>query len=184
MKNYRQIIAIKEANKKKLLEMCPKLSTNSGIYLWARRDTNGIVWTYVGQAVNILERSLQHMTEYYRLGLSIRKRGFYSSENPNGWKLVILEECPEDMLDAREQYWILTYMKKGCQSYNNTSGSQGSGKEIYNASDKKGYNTGKTEGYTKAIEDIRKYLKYCEISPKAGKLAQKQYEKLLEILNS
>src|SRR5699024_297905 len=94
-----------------------------------RTDEDGISYFYIGQAVGILSRLCSHLSGYQHIDLSIKKRGFYSEENPYGWKINFL--CyPEKDLDKWEQYWILLYTKMGYQCrYNKTSGGQGEGKE-------------------------------------------------------
>lgn len=52
-----------------------------------------------------------HLTGYQHIDLSIKKRGFYSEENPFGWKINFIH-YPVEQLDKMEQYWILEYTKK------------------------------------------------------------------------
>ena len=78
-----------------------------GIYLFERTDENGVTFFYCGQAKNIFQRIVSHWNGYQRIDISIRKRKFKSEENPHGWSFCILEYCPVEKLDEREQYWIL-----------------------------------------------------------------------------
>lgn len=130
--NYKQLYAIKSKNKKRILEVCPDMKNQSGIYFYTRTDEDGINYFYIGQSVDCLDRNISHLTGYQHIDLSIKKRGFYSSENPYGWKLNVIY-YPKSELDKWEQYWILEYTKKGYQCrYNKTSGGQGEGKEKIN----------------------------------------------------
>ena len=54
--NYKQIKAIEQKNKKRLLEINSKLNDSSGIYVLVRTDENGIKYAYVGQAKHVLTR--------------------------------------------------------------------------------------------------------------------------------
>lgn len=78
-----------------------------GIYL-IRNNINGKV--YVGQSIDILERWADHkritkndLTIKYPLYLAMRK---YGIEN---FTFSIIEECPQELLDEREVYWIQQY---------------------------------------------------------------------------
>ena len=127
-KKLRQAKAIEATNRKRLLKINPKLDDGSGIYFLTRTDENEIPYFYIGQAVHIIQRMCSHLTGYQHIDLSIKKRGFYSKENPYGWKINFIH-YPVEQLDNMEQYWILEYTKKGYQCrYNKTSGSQGEGK--------------------------------------------------------
>ena len=57
-------------------EILPDISDNhiSGIYLWYRIDEYGINYGYIGQSVDIYDRSIQHLMGYdSHIDLSIRK---------------------------------------------------------------------------------------------------------------
>ena len=98
------------------------MKNQSGIYFYTRTDENGISYFYIGQSVDCLERSISHLTGYQHIDLSIKKRGFYSENNPYGWKLNVMY-YPKDKLDEMEQHWILEYAKRGYQCrYNKTAG--------------------------------------------------------------
>lgn len=77
-KNIAQIMTIEQKNKKKLLEVEPRLDDKSGIYFLTRTDENGFKYAYIGQAKHILTRLSQHMVGYQHIDLSIKKHGFYS----------------------------------------------------------------------------------------------------------
>ena len=146
-KNFVKAKAIEAENKKRLLKINPRLDNKSGIYFLTRIDENGIQYFYIGQAVHIILRMCSHLTGYQHIDLSIKKRGFFSKDNPHGWAISFLH-YPADKLDEMEQFWILEYTKKGYQCrYNKTSGSQGEGKEKINEfKPAKGYRDGIQQG--------------------------------------
>ena len=187
--NYRQLYAIKSNNRKRILNVCPDMKNQSGIYFYTRIDENGIKYFYIGQSVDCLERNISHLTGYQHIDLSIKKRGFYSKDNPYGWKLNVIY-YPESELDKWEQYWILEYTKKGYQCrYNKTAGGQGEGKEKINEyRPAKGYRDGIKQGKINLARELssiaEKHLK-IEIreDKKNNKVSQKQFEKFKELMN-
>lgn len=188
--NIAKAKAIEAKNKKRLLEVNPKLDDKSGIYFLTRVDEDGINYFYIGQSVNIIQRMCSHLAGYQHIDLSIKKRGFYSSENPYGWKLNFIH-YPIAELDKWEQYWILEYTKKGYQCrYNKTSGSQGEGKEKINEfKPSKGYHDGLKLGYKNATKDIKHLIdKHLVVSIKPektnNKISIKAFEKFNAILES
>ena len=180
--NYKQLYAIKSNNRKRILEICPDMKNQSGIYFYTRTDEDGINYFYIGQSVDCLDRNISHLTGYQHIDLSIRKRGFYSNENPYGWKLNVIY-YPKSELDKWEQYWILEYTKKGYQCrYNKTAGGQGEGKEKINEyRPAKGYRDGLTQGYKNASREVanlfEKHLKVSIKSDKPNKNQQKALDK-------
>ena len=188
--NYKKLYAIKENNRKRILKVCPDMKNQSGIYFYTREDENGISYFYIGQSVDCLERNISHLSGYQHIDLSIKKRGFYSEDNPYGWKLNFIH-YPERELDRWEQYWILVYTKKGYQCrYNKTSGGQGDGKEKINEfKPSKGYRDGIQQGRKNMARELssiaEKHLK-IEIreDKKHNKVSQKQYEKFMDLLKA
>lgn len=186
--NYRQIYAIEKKNRERLLAVNPKLDDGSGIYFLTRTDENGISYFYIGQALHLSQRMCSHLTGYQHIDLSIKKRGFYSTDNPYGWKLNVMH-YPKSELDKWEQYWILEYTKKGYQCrYNKTAGGQGEGKEKINEfRPSKGYRDGIQQGRKNMARELshisEKHLK-IEIreDKKHNKVSQKQYEKFMDLL--
>ena len=187
--NYRKIYAIKKMNEKRILDVCPDMKRESGIYFYTRTDENGISYFYIGQSVDCLERSISHLTGYQHIDLSIKKRGFYSEKNPYGWKLYY-KTCPESELDDREISTIKAFADKGFQMYNVTAGGQGLGKVISGQ-----YKQPKT--YTQGIQQGKKVLarelssiaeKHLKIEirddKKHNKISQKQYEKFMDLLKA
>lgn len=186
--DIRKAKAIEQQNKKKLLEVNPKLDDGSGIYFLTRIDENGINYFYVGQALHILQRLASHLVNFQHIDLSLKKRGFYSEDNPYGWKVNFIH-YPKSELDKWEQYWILEYTKKGYQCrYNKTAGGQGEGKEKINEfRPAKGYRDGLTQGYKNAVREIKNIIdKHLTVSireeKKNNKVSQKAFEKFNEIL--
>lgn len=189
MSNMRQIYAIKRKNEKRILDVCPDMKRKSGIYFYTRTDENGISYFYIGQSLDCLERSISHLTGYQHIDLSIKKRGFYSENNPYGWKLNVMY-YPKDKLDEMEQYWILEYTKKGYQCrYNKTAGGQGEGKEKINEfKPSKGYRDGLKQGeknLARELSSIAEKHLIIRLKPEKehNKVSQKQYEKFMDLIN-
>lgn len=187
-KNIAQIKAIEKKNRERLLKVNPNLNDRSGIYFLTRTDENDISYFYIGQAVNIIQRMCGHLTGYQHIDLSIKKRGFYSEENPYGWKLNFIN-YPKSEIDKMEQYWILEYTKRGYQCrYNKTAGGQGEGKEKINEfKPSRGYRDGLKQGEKNLARELssiaEKHLK-IEIrdDKKNNKISQRQYEKFIDLL--
>lgn len=187
-KNIAQIKAIEKKNRERLLQVNPKLNDRSGIYFLTRTDENDISYFYIGQAVNIIQRMCGHLTGYQHIDLSVKKRGFFSEENPYGWKLNFIN-YPKSDLDKMEQYWILEYTKRGYQCrYNKTAGGQGEGKEKINEfKPSRGYRDGLKQGEKNLARELssiaEKHLK-IEIreDKKHNKISQRQYEKFMDLL--
>lgn len=187
-KKLRQAKAIESENRKRLLKINPKLNDKSGIYFLTRTDENNISYFYIGQAVRITQRMCGHLVGYQHIDLSLKKRGFYSDNNPYGWKLNFIN-YPKSELDKWEQYWILEYTKKGYQCrYNKTAGGQGEGKEKINEfKPSKGYRDGIQQGRKNLAKELsniaEKHLKIELRADKANnKVSQKQYEKFMDLL--
>ena len=188
--NFRKAKAIESQNKKRLLSVNPKLDDASGIYFLTRSDENGIQYFYIGQAKHILTRLAGHLVGYQHIDISLKKRGFYSEENPYGWKVNFLH-YPVTMLDEAEQKWIFEYTKKGYQCrYNKTAGGQGEGKvKINEFKAPKGYRDGILQGKKSLARELSHIAeKHLEISlrddKKGNKISQGALEKFLLLLNA
>jgi hypothetical protein len=186
--NFRQIKAIEQKNKQRLLEVNSRLDDESGIYFLTREDENGFRYAYIGQAVHILTRLAQHLVGYQHIDLSLKKHGLYSEENPYGWK-VNFRNYTTNLLDKMEQLWIKQYADKGYQLRNKTSGSQGEGKtQIADYRPQKGYRDGIKQGRINLARELssiaEKHLK-IEIrdDKKNNKISQRQFEKFKELLS-
>lgn len=187
--NYKKLYAIKKNNEKRILSICPEMKNKSGIYFYTRTDENGISYFYIGQSVDCLERNISHLSGFQHIDLSIKKRGFYSEENPYGWKLNFIH-YPKEKLDEMEQYWILEYTKKGYQCrYNKTAGGQGTGKEKINEfKPAKGYYDGIKQGKKSLAKELSHIAeKHLEIRLKpekqGNKVSEKQYEKFMALIS-
>lgn len=177
--DYRQIKAIEKSNKQRLLKVNPLLPEESGIYILTREE-NGFKYAYVGQARHILSRLAQHLSGYQHIDLSIKKHGFKSSENPNGWRIQFTRVPIED-LDMAEQHYIRIFADCGYQLRNKTAGGQGEGKfEIAETKPRKTYHDGIKQGYEKARKEVAKLFEKnltYSINGKENKNKQKAYEK-------
>ena len=187
-KNYAQVRAVQEKYKKQIKDICPRIDDGPGIYFLTRTDEEGINYFYIGQAVKLLSRMASHMTGYQHIDLSLKKRGWYSEENPYGWKLNFKHYSQKD-LDDMEQYWILQYTKQGYQArYNKTSGSQGKGKEKINEfRPAKGYRDGLKQGYKNASRDVAhlfdKHLDYRTKNNPPTRYQRQAVDKFEDFLN-
>ena len=188
-KSMAQIKYIERQNKKKFLELNPKLNDSSGIYFLTRTDEDGISFFYIGQAKHILSRLAGHMRGYQHIDLSIKKRGLWAIDNPMGWKVNAIN-YPIGMLDEMERYWILEYTKKGYQArYNKTAGGQGAGKEKINEyKPAKGYRDGIQQGKKSLARDLNHIIdKHLEVKIRKGKENNKisitAFDKFKELLD-
>ena len=187
-KNYKQVFAIQQKYKEEIEKICPEIDEGPGIYFLIRTDENGIKYFYIGQAKKLLTRMASHMTGYQHIDLSLKKRGWYSEENPYGWKLKI-RQYPVSQLDEMEKHWILEFTKRGYQArYNKTAGGQGEGKEKINEfRPAKGYRDGLVQGRKNASKEIarlfEKHLNYSKKSEKPNKNQDKAIEKFEAFLN-
>ena len=156
--NFKQIKAIEQANKRRILAVNPEVPERSGIYFLLREE-NGFRFGYIGQAKHLLTRLAQHLKGYQHIDLSLKKHGLYSEGNPTGYKVHFLE-FPESELNEQEQKYIKMYADKGFQMRNATSGSQGEGKKaLDNQKATKGYLQGLANGYMNARKDIAHLFK-------------------------
>jgi hypothetical protein len=185
--NYKQIWAIKKANKERILKICPNCPETSGIYFLLREE-DGFKFAYIGQSVNILQRLADHLQGYQYIDLSIKRHGLWSEGNPTGYKVHFLE-FPKDLLDEKEQKYIRQYANAGYQLRNLTSGSQGQGKKGFeNARQPKTY----TEGVVQGEKNMAKQIKHLfdlhlDFAPKKNPPTvnqQKALQKLQDIFDS
>lgn len=187
-KNYKQVMAVQRKYREEIKNVCPAIDDGSGIYFLTRTDENGINLFYIGQAVKLLTRMCSHMTGWQHIDISLRKRGWYSEENPYGWRLNFKHYAPKD-LDEKEQYWILQYMKQGYQArYNKTAGGQGEGKEKINEyRPTKGYRDGLKQGRINASREVAHlFEKHLDYSPKSNpptRFQKQAMEKFEDFLN-
>lgn len=186
---FKQAKAIEQKNKKKLLEINPKLDDRSGIYFLTRVDEDGIKYAYIGQALRVISRLAQHMSGYTQhIDKSLKAHGLYSSENPYGWKVDFVHTKESD-LDEMEQHYIKKFANAGYQLRNKTSGSQGVGKkQIDEYRPVKGYRDGVQQGKISLARDLKhiidKHLT-VELKPEkqGNKVSMKAFEKFKELLD-
>lgn len=161
-------------------------TTKSGIYLYERTDEKGISFFYCGQAKDIFSRQVSHWNGYEHIDISMRKRKFKSSKNPYGWTFKILEYCPFDKLDEREQYYIMKYLKEGRQTYNVGYGGQKSkDSQIREQKPNRGYLDGLKQGRKNAVREVKVFFdKYLDYSVKGGsnKIKERKYNEFKEWL--
>lgn len=187
----RQIKAIENQNKKRLLKVNPKLNDRSGIYFLLRENENGFRFGYIGQAKNITQRLCGHLAGYNQhIDRSLKAHGLYSEDNPYGWRVEFLN-FPESQLDEKEKYYIKLYADKGYQLRNVSVGGQGSERDSGTIGERKppkGYRDGIKQGKINLARDLssiaEKHLK-IEIreDKKNNKVSQKQFEKFKELMN-
>lgn len=186
--NYKKIYAMKAEREKRIKKICPNIPHSSGIYAFYRTDEAGIRRAYCGQAVNLCERCASHLAEYDHIALSLKKHGFYSEENPYGWKLAF-KTCPKSELDEREVATIKSFADDGFQMYNITAGSQGKGKMVTGEyKQPKTYRQGIEAGKKSLAKELKGIIdKHLVISIRPekanNKVSIRQFEKFNEILN-
>lgn len=182
--NFRQVKAIEQKNKQRLLAVNPNLDDESGIYFLTREDENGFRYAYVGQAVHILTRLAQHLVGYQHIDRSLKKHGLYSEANPYGYEVDFIH-YPEFQLNKEEQYWIKKCADKGYQLRNKTSGSQGEGKtQIADYRPAKGYYDGIAQGKKTLARELSHIMeKHLTVELKPEKRGNKVSEKQLEKFN-
>ncbi len=186
--NIAKAKVIEANNKKRLLEVNPKLDEKSGIYFLTRTDEDGFKYAYIGQAKHILTRLAQHLVGYQHIDLSLKKHKLYTEDNPFGWKVNFLH-FPESQLNEKEQHYIKEYALNGYQLRNKTSGSQGAGKsQIDDFRPQKGYRDGLVQGRKNLTRELNHIIdKHLVVSIKPekanNKVSIKAFEKFREILN-
>ena len=182
--NYKQIYAIKKANEERILKVCPNCPNTSGIYFLLREE-DGFRYAYIGQAVKLRDRLASHLSGYQHIDLSIKKHGFYSTENPTGYKVHFLEFA-ENLLDEMEQKYIKQYANAGYQMRNATSGSQGVGKKgLDNSRPTRTYYDGLSQGEKRLAKELKHIIDtHLVISLKKDtKMSQKALEKFYFLLD-
>lgn len=186
--SHKQIYAIKTEREGRIKKICPNIPYSSGIYVFYRTDEAQIRRAYCGQAINLCERCASHLGEYDHIALSLKKHGFYSAENPYGWKLDYMT-CPKSELDDREINTIKVFADRGFQMYNVTAGGQGLGKVVSGQyKQPKTYTQGIQQGRKNLARELssiaEKHLKIELREDKANnKVSQKQYEKFMSLMN-
>lgn len=183
---FKQAKAIEQKNKKKLLEINPKLDDRSGIYFLTRIDEDGFNFAYIGQAKRLISRLAQHLVGFQHIDLSLKKHGLYSMDgNPYGWKVDFVHAKESD-LDEMEQHYIKQFANAGFQLRNKTSGSQGVGKkQIDEYRPAKGYRDGVQQGKISLARDLKHIIdKHLTVELKPEKQGNKVSMKALKKFNA
>lgn len=188
--NYAQVFAIQSNNEKAILKICPTMPRKSGIYLFYRVNEKGENCAYVGQAKDCLHRCGQHLSgRETHIDKSLFKHKLYSKNNPQGWKVCVIELCPIAELDTKEQKYIDHYKnREDVVVYNVTGGGQFDRKSDIGERvqpNLKRYKSGKQYGYEKAREQVKtyfdKYLDYT-IKGKPTKIKERKFAEFGEFL--
>ena len=184
--NWKQLYAIKQKNKERILKVCPNITDSSGIYILTRIDENGNKIAYIGQARKMLSRLADHLSGYQWIDLSIKKHGFLNDNNIHGY-CISFYFCNFDELDEEERKTINIYHEMGYTLRNKTSGGQNEGKEkIAEWKPAKGYRDGLAQGEKNAKKFVKnlfdKHLNYSIKSQKPNKTQEKMKAKFEEWL--
>ena len=183
--NWKQLYAVKAKNKNRLLAVNPQLNNQPGIYFLTRTDENGISHAYVGLAHHVLDRLCQHLSTYQYIDNSIRRHGFYSDDNPYGYKVNFIN-CDEKDLEEKERYYITLYARQGYQMKNIDTGGGAGKQELGERKPTKGYRQGVDAGYRKASKEVSHlfdlHLDYRPKSDKPNKNQEKAAEKFQNFL--
>lgn len=169
-----------------LFAVCPKADHRSGIYFYLREDTDG-KYGYIGKATDLVSRNVAHIIGYQQhIDISIKKRGFYSKDNPSGWRLNVLYYPKED-LDRWERHWIALYRESNYTLYNVESGGT-EGKEIIGErKPPKTYRDGLAQGRKSLARELKHIIDtHLEIKLRKedNKISQKALAKFWELLES
>ena len=182
--NYKKIFTIRQKNESKIKQLCPEATHKSGIYVFTRVSEEGIKFFYAGQAKDLLSRLAEHLSGYQHIDLSIKKWGLYSTDNPCGYKIHILEFTTD--LDERERYWIKRYIDAGFQTRNKNLGGQNNGKVgLEDNKPAKGYYDGITQGEKNILKKVKEYFdKYLDFSikDKPNKIKERKLEEFKQFL--
>lgn len=189
-KNYKNIAKIKAIDKKneqRLLAVNPNLDNNSGIYFLTRKDSEtGIRFSYVGQALHIKDRLLQHLRNYQRIDISIKSHGLKSESNPDGWDINFMHFPPEQ-LNEKERYYITLYAKQGYQSRNIDTGGGSGKRELGERKQPKTYRQGVEQGKKIASREVahlfEKHLNYSTKNNPPTRYQRQAVDKFENFLN-
>ena len=183
--NYRQLYAIKKANKERILKVCPNCPETSGIYFLLREE-DGFKYAYIGKAKSLLSRLADHLQGYTQhIDRSLKKHGLWSEENQTGWTINFLE-FPESELNEKEQYYIQKYANAGYQLRNIESGGTLGKTDIGERKPTKNYYDGLNQGYRNARKFVanlfKKHLDYKQKSDRPNKNQERAMQKFKDFL--
>ena len=185
--NYRQLYAIKKANKERILKVCPNCPERSGIYFLLREE-GGFKFAYIGKAKTLLSRLADHLQGYTQhIDRSLKKHGLWSDENPTGWTINFLE-FPESELNEKEQYYIQKYANAGYQLRNVESGGNLGKTDIGERKPAKKYFDGVEQGKKNAQKFVANlFEKHLDYKPKKDpptKLQERAMQKFKDFLEA
>lgn len=168
-------------NEERILELRPNIPRRSGIYIFYREEF-GFKYAYVGQAVNLLKRTAEHLKiSDNHINRSLKAYGLYNENNLTGYKLWF-KEFPISELDEKEREYEHKTANLGYQLRNKTIGGQGVGKNNLDVGKStKGYYDGLKQGYKNARRDVAKWMKHLTVRIKSDK-PNKTQEKALNHL--
>lgn len=189
--DLKQRFAILEEKKRIIQHICENdIYPKSGIYCFFRFNEKEEYCFYIGQARDVLTRTAQHlMGRTQHIDKSLYKHGFYSIENPCGWRLHIIKYCDVSQLDLGERYYIDYYLSQGFKSYNVCGGGQiNKAKDIGKRQQTKlkSYKNGKGLGYEKARNEVKVFFeKYLDFTIKGNtnKIKERKFNEFKEWLN-
>ena len=185
--NYRQLYAIKKANKERILKVCPNCPERSGIYFLLREE-GGFKFAYIGKAKTLLSRLADHLQGYTQhIDRSLKKHGLWSEENPAGWTINFLE-FSESELNEKEQYYIQKYANAGYQLRNVESGGNLGKTDIGERKPAKKYFDGVEQGKKNAQKFVanlfEKHLDYKPKKTPPTKLQERAMQKFKDFLEA
>ena len=182
----KQLYADKKEAEKVLSKVCPQAIHRSGIYFYLREDDNG-KHGYIGKATDLMDRNIAHIMGYSQhIDVSIKKRGFYSQYNPQGWKLNVLY-YPLDQLDRWERHFIALYRDSGYHLYNIESGGSEGKTMIGERKPPKGYRDGLEQGRKNLARELSHIIEThleVKLRKEDNKISQKAIEKFWELLKT
>lgn len=184
--NWKKVFYTKKEIRDNLKKICPTMDNESGIYFFTRIDEDGSKQAYIGKALHLFDRTISHLKyQNQHIDASLIKRGFYSENNPYGWKLNFLH-FPARQLDEKERYYIEQYQKAGIVLYNIESGGSLGKIDIQERKLGKGYYEGIARGKKSLAEDLKHIIDlYLTIElKKTGQRAENALNKFWELLNT
>lgn len=188
--NHKQRYAIKAECEQRIRKICPGIPYSSGIYFFHRIDENGIRRGYCGQAVHLCERAAKHLVEHDHIALSLKSHGFYSEDNPYGWKLSF-QAFPKHEIDEKEKLYIRKYADAGFQMYNVSLGGQGKNRakgQLAERKPAKGYYDGLRQGKKTLARELSHIINtHLQVSLKPekqnNKVSVKAFEKFKALID-
>lgn len=189
--NWKQLKAIEQKNKERILAICPDIQDRSGIYMFYRADEDGsICGRYIGKSeTSVWERCASHLQGYKsHIDISLRKHKLWSESNPTGWQVCVLEYCFPHECDERERYYIDFAVKLGIHLHNVESGGTIGKTDINDRKPSRGYRDGVKQGEKNVIKKVAHlfdlHLKAVYKADKPSKNAQKAMEKFNEMIGA